>query len=231
VEVSNIELTVSSPELDAPRVFKLEKIDTGGRSAKTSIKIPLVNSLNFSAKAFQGNCPKLSGKLENVKIAVDQTTPVVIKLDPIQIIIGVRSSQKKLTVGDTYTAEVFINDSPGIFAFTCELRFDENLLVPISFTPGDFFGEKDNVLFIEESQLPRRQPGRITIGATLRGNTTGLCGSGTAFNLTFRAAGSGNATIGLMRNDMLKLITPYPDFAKIEDSRIIIENDISVTIE
>jgi len=232
LEITNIEIDITSSELEQPLNFTIKDIDSAARSARASIKIPVVSSLNLSAKAFKGKCPILKGKRENIVIKPSiQKTPLVIDLSPIQIYIGVRSAQEQINNGDTYTAELYINDAPGISALTCELLFNEDILVPVSSELGNFFEEKNNVLFIEESQLPRRQKNRLTMGATLRGDAEGLCGSGTVFQITFRAVGNGNATINIVQNEMLRILTPYPDFTKIEDSRIVIEKGTSVIIK
>lgn len=229
VSVTSIDIIITSPELTEPRIFKITDINPAENSARTSIRVPLVNSLNFSVKAFQGECPVLSGILENVQLTPNQTAPLVIRLSHVQIIIGVRSNQAQVNVGENYSAEVFIEDAPKIYSFTCELSFDENLLTPTNIIPGDFFG--NDVVFLEESQLPRREPGKIAIGITLKGNATGICSSGTLFQLTFGTASPGDARINIIQNDKLILKTPFPEFSPIEPSRIVIREGTSVKIQ
>ena len=228
VSVNSIELIVSSPELPEPRIIKITNISPTERSAKTSFKIPLVNSLNFSAKAYQGECPVLGGMLENVKLAPNQTNPVVIKLNLLQIIMGIRSSQEQLNSGEIYNAEIYIKDAPRVFSFTCELSFDEELLTPIDIVPGDFFGS--DALFLQEIEFPRREPGKVALGITLKRDAAGVCGSGSLFQLSFRASSPGNARVNITQNDKLILRTPFPEFSQIESSQIVIEKGASVTV-
>ena len=168
----------------------------------------------------------MSGLLENVDISSDRTTPVIIKLSAIQIIVGVRSTQTQLSVGSRYEVEVYIEDAPRLTAFTCELEFNENLLEPLEAVSGDFFGA--DALFIEDSEFQRRLENRFSLGIALKGDNTGVCGSGVVFRATFRARASGNAEIAI--TESLTLTTS--NFEQIEDpTRINIVPGLFVAIE
>ncbi len=225
-DITRIELTVSSPDIEEPQLFPITNINQAGRTATGLIEIPVSESVTFAVKAFEGACPALSGLLENVNVAPDRTAPIIIRLSTIQIVVGVRSAQAQLSVGNRYEVDVFVEDAPGLTAFTCELGFDEDLLEPLGAEPGDFFGE--NALFIEDSEFDGRLENRLSLGTALRGNNTGVCGSGVVFRATFRARASGNAEIAIMES--LTLTTS--DFEQIEDpTRINIVPGLLVAIE
>ena len=225
--ITKIELTVSAPDIDEPLLFPITNINREERTARDTIEVPVGSDRTFRVRAFEENCPVLSGLLENVEVT--QNAPIIITLAPIQIVIGIRSEQDQLNVGDTYVLEVYVEDAPKLFAFTCELEFDETLLEPPKIIPGDFFGAKDDVLFLEDSQLPRRQENRLSLGITRKGAAAGVCGSGVVFRLTFGTIGKGDAAITLLRNNRLTLTTPA--FEQIGDSRIRIEASAHVRIE
>ncbi len=228
VSVTSIELTVSDPDIDVPRSYSITDINPAENTARGLIRVPVGSGMIFSARAFEGECPALSGIRENVEIIPDENPPISIELGPIQINVGVRSQQAQVSAGANYVLEVYIEDAPSLFALTCELEFNENLLRPLEIAPGDFFGTEEDILFIEDSQLPRTQENRLVLGVTRKDGAPGVCGSGTAFRITFGTAGSGNATIQLLRNENLTLSTPA--FEMIEDSRIIIGAAASVTV-
>ncbi len=228
VSVTSIELTVSGPDMDEPRLYQVTDINPAESTARGLISVPVGSGMIFSARAFEGECPALSGIRENVQIISGDNPTISIELGPIQINIGVRSEQTQLSAGANYVLEVYIEDAPSLFAFTCELEFNENLLNPLEIVPGDFFGEEDDILFIEDSQLPRTQENRLVLGVTRKDGAPGVCGSGTAFRITFGTSGSGNATVQLLRNENLTLETPT--FEMIEDSRIIVGAAASVAV-
>jgi hypothetical protein len=228
VNVTSIELTVSGPEIDEPLSYSITDINPAESTARGLISVPAGSGMTFSARAFEVGCPALSGIRENVEIISGENPPVSIDLGPIQINIGVRSEQAQVSAGANYVLEVYIEDAPSVFAFTCELEFNENLLTPLEIVPGDFFGEEDDILFLENSQLPRIQENRLVLGVTRKAGAPGVCGSGTAFRITFGTSGSGNATVQLLRNENLTLSTPA--FERIEDSRIIIGSVASVAV-
>ena len=226
VNVTSIELTVSGPEIDEPRSYSITDIDPAQGTARGLISVPVGSGMTFSARAFELGCPALSGIRENVEIIPGGT--ITIELGPIQIKIGVRSEQAQVSVGTNYVLEVYIEDAPSVFALTCELEFNENLLNPLEVAPGDFFGGEDDILFIEDSQLSRTQENRLVLGVTRKAGAPGVCGSGTAFRITFGTSGSGNATVQLLRNENLTLQNPA--FETIEDSRISIGSVASVVV-
>jgi hypothetical protein len=228
VNVTSIELTVSGPDMDEPRLYQITDISPAESTARGLISVPVGSGMTFSARAFEAGCPALSGIRENVEIIPDENPPISIELGPIQINVGVRSQQAQVSVGANYDLEVYIEDAPSLFAFTCELEFNENLLNPLEIVPGDFFGTEDDILFIEDSQLPRTQENRLVLGVTRKDGAPGVCGSGTAFRITFGTSGAGNATVQLLRNENLTLSTPA--FERIEDSRIIIGTVASVAV-
>jgi hypothetical protein len=227
--LSRIELTVSVPDMDEPLIFPITDINSETRTARGSIRVPVGSGISFFVRAFEGDCPALSGLLENVEITPDRTAPISIRLDIIQIIIGVRSQQDQLSVGSDYVVEVYIEDTPRLFAFTCELEFDNNLLQPVEIVPGDFFGASDDFLFVEDSQLPRNQQNRLSLGITRKGSDPGVCGSGTVFRVSLRAASPGNAAVRLLQNDLLTLTDP--DHEMIDDSRIRIVSSVLINIQ
>jgi len=166
VNVTSIELTVSGPEIGEPRSYQITDINPAENTARGLISVPVGSGMTFSARAFEVECPALSGIRENVEIIPDENPPISIELGPIQISIGVRSQQAQLSVGTNYDLEVYIEDAPSLFAFTCELEFNGNLLNLLEIAPGDFFGEEDDILFLEASQLPR--PAIIAMFTLLR---------------------------------------------------------------
>lgn len=224
--ITRVELTVSTPDIDEPLFFPIVNINQADRTASDLIRVPISESVTFSVRAFEGDCPALSGLVENVNITSDRTAPLIIRLSPMPIIISLRSQQEQLSVGSRYEVEVHIEDAPRLTAFTCELEFDENLLEPLEAVPGDFFG--NDALFIEDSEFQRRSEGQISLGITLKGNNTGICGSGVVFRVAFQTASGGNAAVAVVDN--VVLITS--DFEQMEDSaRIRIEPAIFVIIE
>jgi len=224
--ITRIELAVSTPDTDEPQLFLITSINQEERTASGLIRVPTSKSATFSARAFEGRCAVLSGLLENVEIASDGSAPIVITLAPIQAVVGIRSAQAQLSVGSRYELEVYVEDAPELFAFTCELEFNESLLEPLEIIPGDFFG--DNVLFIQDSELPRREENRLAIGITLKGDAVGVCGSGVVFRVSFNARAAGVAAVTLLEN--ITLINP--DHEQIEDStQIHLEPNSSVEID
>lgn len=228
--INKIEVTVSAPDIES-RSIEITGINKDTHSVIGSIMVPVGINRTFKAKALDADgSPVFSGLSENVEIT-DTNIPIII---PIQltlapIIIGIQSQQKKLNLGDNYTVEMYFNDTPKLFAFTCELEFNEDLLEPVEIVSGDFFGVGDNVLFIEDSKLPGRQKNHLNMGITCKAGDAGVFGSGAAFKLTFKTIGKGDAVITLLRNNTLVLKTPA--FETIESSRIIIEPNIPVKIE
>jgi hypothetical protein len=209
-----------------PHKSSITDIDQAGRTASGLVRVPVASSVTFSARAFEGECPVLAGLLENVEITPDRSAPITITLTPVQIVVGVRAERDQLTVGSRYEVEVYIEDAPELVALTCELEFDESLLEPLEATPGDFFGE--DVLFIEDSELLRREENRLSMGITLKGDAPGACGSGVVFSVAFRARNSGQAEVALLENVTLTAV----GFEDIEDSsRISIESNSFVKIE
>lgn len=225
-DITRIEITISSPDIDVPQLFPIADINLAERTARGLIQVPVSENVDFSVRAFEGDCPALSGLRENVDIEPDRTAPVIIVLSPVQIIVGVRSVQDQLSVGSRYEVEVYVEDAPRVTAFTCELGFHEDLLEILSAVPGDFFGE--DALFIEDSGFQRRLRNRLSLGIVLRGDNIGVCGSGVVFRVTFEATTSGNAEVAIMEN--LTLTTT--DFGQIEDpTRISIGPGLFTTIE
>ncbi len=229
--LTRMELTVSSPDMDEPLFFPITDVNSETRTARASITVPVGNNVTFFVKAFEEDCPALSGLLENVEVTPDRAAPVTIILAPIQIVIGIRSQQEQLNLGNNYVLEIYIEDAPRLFSFTCELEFDAALLEPVEIVPGEFFGAADDFLFMEDSQLPRNQRNRLSLGITRKGNDIGVCGSGTLFRMTFTAIGTGNAAIRLLRNDILTMTTPEPASERIEDSRIRVEPAVVIDIK
>ena len=226
LNITLIELAVSTPDMIEPHISSITDIDQAGHTARGAIQAPVASSVTFSVRAFEGDCPALAGLLENVEITPDRSDPIDITLTPIQIIVGVRAEQDQLTVGSRYEVEVYIEDAPELVALTCELEFDESLLEPLEATPGDFFGE--DVLFIEDSEFLRREENRLSIGITRKGGAPGVCGSGVVFNVAFSARNSGQAEVTLLDNVTLTTA----GFEEIEDSsRISIESNSFVKIE
>ena len=211
--ITRVEITVSWPEMEEPRVFQITDINAEEGVARGLIRVPLLRDLTFSVKAFEGDCFIYSGSLE-WDVVANEDAIVPIELTPVEIAIGIRSGQDQLGVEDTYYLEVYLEDAPPLFAFTCELEYDENLLRPQEAIPGDFFGEENDVLFIEDSQLPRRQENRLALGITRKAGDAGVCGSGVVFRISFATVGKGDASVRLLDN--VTLTTPA--FEKIEDS-------------
>ena len=121
-DITRIDLTVSSPDIEEPRLFSITQINQAGRSATGQIEIPISESVTFSVKAFEGACPALGGLLENVNITPDRTARIIIRLSTLQIIVGVRSAQAQLSVGGSYEVDVFVEDAPRLTAITCQLE-------------------------------------------------------------------------------------------------------------
>ena len=225
--ITRIELTLSASVMDEPRVFQITDIDTEGRVARGLIQVPVIRELTVSASAFEGDCFVLRGSLE-WDVVASGDSPITIELTPVEIVIGIRSGQDQLGLQDIYDLEVYLEDAPPVFAFACELEYDENLLRPQEAIPGDFFGVENDVLFIEDSQLPRRQENRLALGITRKAGDTGVCGSGVVFRISFATVGKGDASVRLLDN--VTLTTPA--FEKIEDSsRMRMEPYALVTIE
>ncbi len=229
LNITLIELAVSTPDMTEPHKFSITDIteaDQAERTKRVPIQVPVASSVTFSARAFEGECPVLAGLLENVEITPDRSAPINIALTAVQIVVGVRAEQDQLTVGSRYEVEVYIENAPELVALTCELEFDESLLEPLEATPGDFFGT--DVLFIEDSEFLRREENRLSIGITLKGDAPGICGSGVVFSVAFRARNSGQAEVALLENVTLTAA----GFEEIEDSsRIRTESNSFVEIE
>lgn len=229
--ITAIELTVSAPDMEEPRVFRITGIDQEERTARKLITVPMVDSMTFSVDAFEDDCRTYSGLLENFNPNADD--PVEILLSPIPIIIGIRAEQEQLSAGAPFNLEVYIENAPPLFALTCELEFDPNLLQPQEIMPGDFFGT--DVVFIEDSEFPRKEENRLALGITRKTDpaddildANGSCGSGVVFEITFGTRGTGDAAIMLLEN--ITLTTPA--FEQIDvPSRVNIEPNASVKIE
>jgi len=229
--INRIDITVSAPDMDKPISFppiERKDIDYEGKTAKSKANVPIGKDRRFYATAFDENNVAIFNGFTNVDITPDKDTTVLIEFSQ-QIIIGIQPNQNQLKVGDEYTLDIHINDVLELFAFTCELEFDENLLTPVGATPGEFFGSKDDILFIEDSTFPKRQQNHLSLMITRKAGAAGVLGSGVAFQVTFKAISKGSTSITLLRNSMLKLTSP--DFKQIEDSRIIIEPSVPVKIE
>jgi len=227
-EITKIELTVSAPDINESLLFEITDIDNEEHSAMDSIDVPESSNMTFYATAFQGDKPMLSSSKENVDITQEHT--ITIELAPIQpIVIGMRPEEVQLNVGDTYPLEIYIEHASKLSAFNCELEFDEDLLRPVEVVPGGFFGGRDDILYIEDSQFPRRQKGRLSLGITRKAGTGGAFGSDSMFRITFMAMNTGDTTIRLLRNELLRLTTST--FEQIDDpSRMIVKAEVLVKI-
>jgi len=231
--ITAIELTVSAPGMDEPRLFRITDINQEERSARELITVPAVENMTFLVDAFEGDCRTFSGLLESVNIRPDAGAPIEILLTPIPIVIRIQVEQDQLSVGAPCKVEIYIENAPPLFALTCELEFDPNLLQPQEIIPGGFFGA--DVLFIEDSEFPRREENRLALGITRKTDpaddildANGSCGSGVVFEITFRAIATGDAAITLLEN--ITLTTP--DFEQIDaPSRVNIEPNASIKIE
>jgi hypothetical protein len=227
-EITKIELTASAPDIDESLLFEITDINNEERSAVDSIDVPESSNMTFYATAFQGDKPILSSLEENVDITQEHT--IIIELSPIQpIVIGMRPEQAQLNVGETHPLEIYIEHASKLSAFNCELEFDEDLLKPVEVIPGEFFGGEGDILYIEDSQFPRRQKGRLSLGITRKAGTGGAFGSDSIFRITFMAVDTGDTTIRLLRNELLRLTTST--FEQIEDpSRVVVKAEVVVEI-
>jgi len=237
--ITKIEITVSafdSGDLKfLPLIVSVEGKDSEAQLIETSILLPVEEALNISIKAFQSDCPVLSGFLENVVIGTDEYEPVInIELSPIQTVIDIRSEQDKVKLGETYVLEVYVEDASELIAFTCELEFDDSLLGYPEIERGELLKDRDDLLpFWESSDFPRSEGNRIALAFTGKADTgRGICGSGGLFRFTFETQSTGIASIEILDTDVEVWMLVNGAFEEIKDSdRVRLGRKVSVTIE
>jgi hypothetical protein len=229
VNITKIELTITAPDITKPKVFQITNIDASNRTAIGEIKVPIGVGRTFHVKSYDGEYPILDGLLENVTITSEEITPLIINLTPIKAILSLNTDKDKLKVGDSLVVDFRIDDAPMVFGFTGELEFNESVLQPMEVTFGDFFGNKDDLLFMSDVQFDTRQMNRLNLGVTRKAGTLGVGNTGVIFRITFRAKAPGDASIKILRNNKLTLTDP--EFKKLEDSRIIIGNMPDVKVD
>jgi len=227
VNITRIELTVSAPDITPPIEVVFTDVDVANRAARGTVSVPAGRNRTFLAKAFDGDCPVLRGGAENVDVGRD-APEIVLALEPATLIIGVRTVVSQLSFGEMGAVEVYIEDAPPLFGFTCELAYDERSLTPFEVKAGDFFGGEDERLFLSDRDFSR-QPGRLTLGISRKRGTSGVCGSGVAFEVVFYALDPGTASIALIPGENLVLTTP--DAQNVAGDRITIAPGITIDVQ
>ncbi len=179
---------------------------------ETSIQLPVVIPAELTVTAFESGCPILEfgGKIE---IDPDEDGPIIIpiELSPLQMVFGMRSEQDRVSLGDTYVLDIYVQNAFRLVGFACELDFKEDLLEPSEIERGDRLAEKLDLLSIWDPVWDpidtSRPEGRISLGFTGNAETGGICGSGSLFRITFLTKGiEENANVSILEESLEVLI-------------------------
>ncbi len=214
--ITRIDLTVYWPNIEPKHdSFPINQEQRNEQEATRLILVPIGKEVTIAVKAFEGDYAVRSGS-KKIMVNEGDNTTITILLDLIPIVL--RAEKDRLSSGTPLVLEVHLNDAQELFAFTCELEFNE-LLKPEGVTPGDFFGEDVLYLGVAEKKYwtnivpegnemqPGRQEGnRLALGITRKaGADGGRGGSGAVFWITFGTIGAGDAAIKLKN---IQLTTP-----------------------
>lgn len=111
------------------------------------------------------------------------------------------------SVGETITQKVNIEGVEDLFGSAIELKYDENILLPLSVDQGQLFSGDSTIFFsdIDES-VENRKNGIISFAITRIRGTKAVNGSGCLSHITFKVSTAGTTvvmfnTIMLIKSD------------------------------
>jgi len=197
--VTRVKITVTAEDFE-PITQEFE-VSPGGETIEIGVSIPLGIERYFSAEAFDGDVLVYSG--EQLADVLEEQPVITILLDPMTVTMKLIPDKKQVRVGETFFIDVVIKNAVELFAMTCELEFDENLLKPVKVEAGGLFGS--NPLFLEDSHNQQRPPNRLSIGISLKSPEQGVTASGVAARITFEAKEPANTLIRIASDETLSL--------------------------
>lgn len=200
--VTRVKITITAEDFDP--ITREFEVTSDGKQIEGSPLIPPGKNRRFFVEAFNGDVLVLSGE-QIVDILAEQPV-VTILLDPVTVTMKFIPDKKLVKVGEIFVIDLVIKNAVELFAMTCELEFDENLLEPVKVETGALFGR--DVLLLEDSNNRQRPQNRLSIGITLKSPQQGITESGVAARITFEAKKTGNTLIRVAPDETLSLQTP-----------------------
>ena len=197
--VTRVKITITARDFE-PITQEFE-VASDQNKIEGSVLIPPGENRYFSVEAFNGDVLVFSG--ERLVDVLEEQPVITILLDPMTVIMKLITDKKQVKVGDTFVIDLMIKNAVELFALTCELEFDENLLKPVKVESGSLFGT--DVLFLADLNYQQRPPNRLSIGITLKTPQKGVTASGMAARITFETKKTGNARILVVFDKTLSL--------------------------
>ena len=118
---------------------------------------------------------------------------VHVGISPAIIVVSPPDPKSPLTVGDTFTQVIDIQDATDLASWQMDIAFNPDVLDVVAISKGDFL-EQDgrDALFLDEWS-----PGRISVKQVRLGPVSGVSGSGVLVKFTFRFLSFSEALLGL----------------------------------
>ena len=191
--VNRVVVTIEGPDLDP--ISQEFRIDPGQQSLDVELPVPLgatsirveafeVDETGQERLAFTGESP--------IGDLTEATPKITVLLGPATANVKLEASETDLTINDTFTVEIALNEVSDLFAMTLELDFNPQLVAPIDVSAGPLF--EANPLKFDDRGLGGPE-NRLGIAIARQGGTTGVSGSGVVATVRFQAKGAGQATI------------------------------------
>ena len=215
-DIARVTITVSATDMDTIT----EDLAIEGRKASGALEVPVGIDRIFTVDAYEGNALRYKGS-ETIDIPAGDPVSLNIYLEPATLAIIVKSASESVSPGDRFTAEVRVYNAYQLYAATFVLRYDASLLRIAEAEAGDLLG--DDVLFFQ-----RVDDGAMSIDATLKGNASGIDGSGVIAVISFEALAIGTARIEFSTDQRLSLTGPDGSSVAGFDDVIIIDESVTI---
>lgn len=216
-DIARVTVTVSAPDMDTIA----EDLTVEGREANGALEVPVGVDRIFTVDAYEGNTLRYKGS-ETIDIPAGDPVSLDIYLEPATLAIIVKSASESVSPGDRFSAEVRIYNAYQLYAATFVLRYDASLLRIAEAEAGDLLG--DDVLFFQ-----RLDEGAVSIGVTLKGNVSGIDGSGVIAVISFEALARGTAKIEFSTDQRLSLTSLDGSSVAGFDDVIIIDESVTIS--
>ena len=220
-DIARVTITVSATDMDTIT----EDLAIEGRKASGALEVPVGIDRIFTVDAYEGNALRYKGS-ETIDIPAGDPISLDIDLEPATLAIIVKSASESVSPGDRFTAEVRVYNAYQLYAATFVLRYDASLLRIAEAEAGDLLG--DDVLFFQRVVPAYAGIGAVSIGATLKGNASGIDGSGVIAVISFEALAGGTAKIEFSTDQRLSLTSPDGSSVAGFDDLIIIDESIVI---
>ena len=218
VEITRVVVLVTAPDIE-PMEFELE---VEGRKASGTIAVPSGAERTFKLEAYSADDVEYEAEKTVEVLEPGSDFSLELRLERVKFTIGIAPSEINTSEGDTFEARIMVEHLKGLFGFTFELEYDENLLEPVEVEKGEFLD--DDVLFL--SQI---EPGRLSVGATRKAGAGEANGSGVIARIYFRAIAPGEMELKFARNDTLAF--RKEDGTNVDGFEERVIKDAKVTIE